>query len=91
MKEGGRLLHRGLLYSSLPGITFDDKRKSSETLASFSCEAGEASCPELLGVTEKSFPLLLGAFPFVIVRTLLAGAFVDRKTWRKQRLQSAKT
>ena len=34
---------------------FDDKRRSSEKLASFSDEAGEASFSELFGVIEQSF------------------------------------
>ena len=46
-----------------------DKRKSSEKLASFSGEAGEASFSELFGVIEQSFLELFGAFP-VIERTL---------------------
>ena len=48
---------------------FDDKRKSSENLATFSREAGEASFSELFGVIEQPFLELFGAFP-VIERTL---------------------
>ena len=48
-------------------------RKSSEKLASFSGEAGEASFSELFGVIEQSFLELFGAFP-VIERTL-SGSF----------------
>ena len=51
-----------------PEGAFDDKRKSSEKLASFSREAGEASFSELFGVIEQSFLELFGAFP-VIERT----------------------
>ena len=41
--------------TSEPEGAFDDKRKSSEKLASFSGEAGEASFSELFGVIEQSF------------------------------------
>ena len=51
------------VISPLDKGAFDDKRKSSEKLASFSGEAGEASFSELFGVIERSFRELSGAFP----------------------------
>ena len=44
---------------------FDDERESSEELAIFSREAGEASFSELFGVNEQSFLELFGAFPVI--------------------------
>ena len=54
-------------------------RKSSEKLASFSGEAGEASFSELFGVIEQSFLELFGASP-VIERTLTLLAYRMAKT-----------
>ena len=56
-------------------------RKSSEKLASFSGEAGEASFSELFGVIEQSFLELFGAFP-VIERTLTREVFQENLEFR---------
>ena len=71
-------IDRAFLQLSDKGA-FDDKRKSSEKLASFSREAGEASFSELFGVIEQSFLELFGAFP-VIERTLILKSLRSSKS-----------